>query len=190
MAAADANDVLVRAGGRLFLDPTDMDEDDMGGTPLGIVGAIRARPNVRTITLPGAERNAGHQDLYGGEDWNVSVVLQQWDEDVKQLAFPNTVLGGDATRVLVDDHTGSRKPGMPLPAYVLLFVPWDRSNAPTLAFLAACPALEETAALALAATEALRFVTLWRARRSSGGLATGRVYAIGTFANVRTILGI
>lgn len=187
---ADPNTAL-RAAGRLFLDPTDMGEPDMGGTELGVYAAARAIPNVRTVDLLNPGRPAAPlQTLYGGEDWHLAVVLRSWTDDVLRLVFPNTASGADGTRNVVDDYTGSLQPGMPLPAYTLLFVPDDRENVPALVFLAAQPALDETAELALGATFDLRLVTLWRARRSSGGLASGRSYVMGSFANLRDVLGI
>lgn len=178
MSAADV-DAVMRNGGRLILNPTDLTlatngydpvTASFGGTELGVLGDFVFEQLFIVDKATGADdRHAGElvEAWHCGETWIMAFTLRQRSDDQKTTFYPNHLVGGTSgKKVLSDQYKGTttKRPGTRLSARAvkLLFVPTDLTNEAIL-FYKAVPMLDEEQRIRLTATEEFKVAAMFQA---------------------------
>lgn len=186
--ADDTPERVLRNGGRLVVDPTNLAAAyPYGGTPLGILGSYLLRWQFVTDKARGADdRHAQElvEELYVGESLAFAFTLRQWDNDPLNVFFPNRIAGATRT-VLTDQYAGvagSRRPGTRLTSNnrKLLFVP-NNPDMPSLIFYSACPSLAGTHELRFSAMDEL---VIGAALEAMYHPSIGKVHKIGLLSEI------
>ena len=168
MAAADANAVL-RAGGRLYRDPTDLNDVPNGlGVELGTVVGGVLEPGYTFEEVYAEEHGRNVEAVRTSNLPIFSIVLRAWDLDALRTIFPNTAdVGGTHRRI---QGTGPVEPGdlVSDASVQLLFVSRNIAD-PSLLIQRALPLVAPTSALNLMITRELNFAAVFIPMEASNG---------------------
>lgn len=177
MSLPDLTRVL-NSPGKLCYGPTDLSiAFPHGGTAIGSiykcgVTHIDTRREIKDESM-GSEV---HDIIWCGENWALSAILREYNNEGISLLFNNSAPGGFTQRAVVSSP-GSNRPGMlySARAVVLLFSPLDADRLPAVIFYKAVPLPEESARMALAMSERLEIPAVFLALRD----ATNRIASWG-----------
>lgn len=182
--------LVLRNGGHLYINPTNLTPPGFGGAvQLGIHKLTVAQPVFVTEEISAdLEVNGVNDVLYLGESWNIISVSQQWDLDVLSTYYQNyRVDTGDViltTGTTPKTGGASLLPGQSLPGMVLLFVPLNlnvtNTNLQAVIFYNARPRPDQANLLRLQMINTLDTPVVW----TSTADATGRVFEMGPLAKL------
>lgn len=140
---------VLRAPGRLSIDPTDPDLSGAfpyGGTALGYSIEVTKRVQTDHFTIIAEEfGGAPVEMLERGEFHLVAGFFSAWDPDVVSTLFPNTRTGlRQNNPVIQHQHNGTRRAGMRLSdrAVKLVFTPDDPNRNPAWIVYRALPMVD------------------------------------------------
>lgn len=190
MAAPDATAVL-RNGGRLYINPTDLtDVPDGLGTELGIVIGAAADPDLSFGDVASEDDGVEGRHYLGNEGEFVAIIRSR-DDDAYGAVFPNWTVGGSTGRPVVHGANSatvqagagnSTPPGTEVAPVSLLFVPYDATG---VAFYArnALPEVEVAARMRFARRAEMVVPVAF----SCAPDASGETWLLGTLADLALI---
>lgn len=142
-----------------------------GGTALGIVRAIAARPNILHHAIEAEEYGGETVEYVSARDgaWTLAAILRSYDDDAVSKLFPNTSIGTVSQRRLVSQpgavRTGRLMSGSSI---VLVFTP-DSSDERMLVLHRAIPMVEEAVLLTMAQAIPLEVGVVFAGIRNAAG---------------------
>jgi hypothetical protein len=187
MGAADATKVF-NVGCQLIWNPTDLSAAyPHGGTELGAIDEVLIKPSFKTSLVKGGDdKFAGHvvEDHFIGEEWLLGVVLRQWDDDIKNVLFPNTTTSSGVAQRTVRTTGVTFPPGSRMSSRAgKLLVASKDINAPSLFFRNASPILDPQAEVAMMAIDELAFPMMFRCYPATNQ----RLYEMGLLADLHLL---
>jgi len=139
----DAAQILVQPGFLIWA-PTDLSAaSPHSGTELGYTeDGIRLQHNQETRPIRTEETGVATQEIiYLGEDWRLTVVFLQWDNEIIPKLFPNSTAGGTSGDQLIQYPASTAYPGYKMSgqAAILAYSPTDLTNNKAVVFRKAIP---------------------------------------------------
>lgn len=143
---------VVRAPGRLVLNPTDLTAAyPYGGTELGVVRDLLFRPGIEVERLIAEEWKTAVASIVKAEYAVLAGVLRSWDDDMLNMLFPNVSTGSVTGKKMVEGlaNSGNRTAGYDMAAKAgkVLFVPDARNDGQFLVLYRAIPVVDQAAQL-------------------------------------------
>lgn len=164
---------LLAVPGRLSHTPTSLSTAyPHGGTAIGTCGHVNLRPYTFALPITAEEFGGSPSDfVYGGEGWVLEATLREFDADALSMMFPIYVAGAQGGPVLRADANSSVRAGSLLGdlAKVIVFTPDNADDHPWLIVRRAVPMIDETAMIALRASEEVGVSFLWSCTPDSDG---------------------
>ena len=179
---------IMRLKGRFVKDPSDLKAAfPYGGTALGVIGAARFLPGVKSAPLPAEEfGNVIAEVVTTGSSAILMAALRSYDNDALPLLFQNAKPGASSGDQFIEGKVGSSagaisasdgSPGRYASddSFALMFCPDAEDHQPFLIFYNAIPLVQEAAEIQLTLTADLEIAVAFHAAPDS----TYRTYSWG-----------
>ncbi len=181
---------IMRLKGRFVKDPSDLTAAfPYGGTALGVIGAARFLPGVKSAPLPAEEFGNVIAEVVttGSSGLIMASIRSGWDSDVLPLLFgQNAATGASSGDQFIEGKVGSSagaisasdgSPGRYASddSFALMFCPDAEDHQPFLIFYNAIPLVQEAAEIQLTLTADLEIAVAFHAAPDS----TYRTYSWG-----------
>ena len=186
--AAPTPESIMRLKGRFVKDPSDLTAAfPYGGTALGVIGAARFLPGVKSAPLPAEEfGNVIAEVVTTGTSAILMAALRSYDNDALPLLFQNAATGASSGDQFIEGKVGSSagaisasdgSPGRYASddSFALMFCPDAEDHQPFLIFYNAIPLVQEAAEIQLTLTADLEIAVAFHAAPDS----TYRTYSWG-----------
>jgi len=156
--ASGSSAKVIRAPGRVVLDPTDVYDTGAfpyGGTEIGRTSACRLEPLGASYRVEYESLGEAGDILEPETRWLFTCFLRGWDDDALKLLFPKQYTAGDLTQHAVFAAPGTSTPGeTALDRSVhLLYVPDNVDDVPAVSIYKGIPDWDAGAEVALSRSE-------------------------------------
>jgi hypothetical protein len=182
VAIPNPKDILIRAPGRLSINPVALGAYPHGGLGLGPVKAISLKPGMRYKEIVAEEYAERVEVIAGDVGWAMAAVLRSYDSDALTRLFPVTAVGVSGAIVVrhpneLDANAARAGRLMSSAAITVVFTPDSPAHHPGAILHRAIPLVDEAAAMSLSLSSEWGLAVMFLPIRNVAGksVSIGRV---------------